>query len=132
MRRRFEIAVLGLSGLAILATGVTGLTDPQALFTPLGLRIEGASAHNEIRAAYGGMHVGIGLLLLAGAFRPSFRRAALWVGLAFMGGLTIGRCVSVFVDGPPGAFVYQLWIPEGIAMIACIALLRPSEEPKNG
>ena len=100
MRRTLEIVTLGLSGLAILATGITGLVDPQTLLTPLGLQVEGVSAHNEIRAAYGGMHIGIGMLLLAGAVRPAFRRSALWVGLTFMGGLTIGRFVSLAVDGP--------------------------------
>lgn len=123
MKRTIEIAVLGLSGLGILITGVTGLTSPQELFTPLGLRIEGASAMNEIRAAYGGMHVGIGILLLVGAARASFRRAALWVGLAFLGGLTIGRLASLVVDGPPRAFVYQLLVPEAASAIVIAALL---------
>lgn len=127
MRNGLTIAVLGLSGLAILATGVVGLTDPQALFTPLGLEIEGVDARNEIRAAYGGMHIGIGVLLLVGAARASLRRAALWVGLAFMGGLTLGRLVSLAVDGMPGAFVFRLWIPEAVAAAAAAILLaRPA------
>lgn len=130
MRRGLEIATLGLSALAILATGVTGLTNPQALFTPLGLQIDGASALNEMRAAYGGMHIGVGLLLLVGAVRPSFRRPALWVGLAFMGGLTIGRFVSLVVDGAPGAFVYQLWVPEGIAATLTAGLLFTSPKTR--
>ena len=123
MRRTLEILTLGLSGLAILATGITGLVDPQTLFTPLGLQIEGVSAHSEIRAAYGGMHIGIGMLLLAGAVRATFRRPALWVGLAFMGGLTIGRFVSLVIDGAPDAFVYQLWAPEAAAAAATAGLL---------
>ncbi len=131
MRRGIEIAVLGLSGLAILATGVTGLTNPQALFTPLDLQIEGVSARNEIRAAYGGMHIGIGILLLVGAWRPAFSRSALWVGLAFMGGLTLGRLVSLFVDGAPGAFVFQLWVPEAIAAVATAALLFTQARARN-
>lgn len=131
MSNAATIATLGISGLAILATGVTGLTNPQALFTPLGIHLQGASAFNEIRAAYGGMHIGIGLVLLVGAWKPSFRRPALWVGLAFMGGLTIGRLVSAMLDGPPSAFVYQLWIPEAVAALLCAALLFRSPESRN-
>ncbi len=131
MHRRLEIITLGLAGLAILATGVTGLVDPQALFTPLELQIAGVSAMNEIRAAYGGMHLGIGLLLLAGAWRPEFRRTALWVGLAFMGGLTVGRGVSLVVDGTPSAFVFQLWIPETGAAVAIATLLFTRGHARN-
>ena len=121
--RVLESGVLALCGIAIGATGVVGLTDPQALFTPLGVELGGVDALNEIRAAYGGMHLGIAALLLWGALRSSFRAPALWVGFAFMGGLTAGRFLSLGVDGPPGTFVYGLWIPELIGAAACAALL---------
>jgi len=132
VRRGLEIAILGLCGAALLATGITELATPQTLFTPLDLRIEGASALNEIRAAYGGMHVGIGVLLLVGAGRTAFRRAALWVGLAFLGGLAAGRLVSLMVDGAPGGFVYRLWIPEAVgAMLIGVLLLTPTDSRRS-
>lgn len=121
--KALEILVLTLSGLSILGTGIVGLTDPQALFTPLGVDLIGASAHNEMRAAYGGMHIGVGGLLLAGAGRASMRTTALLVAAVFLGGLAVGRFVSLLLDGAPSPFVYQLWIPEAIGAVASGALL---------
>ncbi|MBM4268452.1 MAG: DUF4345 domain-containing protein [Deltaproteobacteria bacterium] len=123
MLRILEILLLAVTGLVLIATGATGLVDPQALFTPLDLQLESTSAHNEMRATYGGLHVAMGLFLVAGALRAGLRRPALWVALAFTGGLTVGRAVSFIVDGSPNEFVYGLWIPEGLAAIVAAALL---------
>ena len=60
---------------------------------------------------------------LVGASRRTHRRPALWLVLAFMGGLAVGRAVSLLVDGPPGPFVLRLWIPEALAGGVAGALL---------
>jgi hypothetical protein len=91
--------------------------------TPLGIPLDGASAHNETRAAYGGMHVGLGLVLLVAAMRPSLRATGLWVNLCIMGGLVVGRLTSFAVDGAPGDFVVRLLIPEALAAVVSALLL---------
>ena len=123
MRNGLTIALLVLSGLSILATGAIGLSDPQTLFTPLGTQIAGVDAANEARAAYGGMYVALGLLILAATLRSHLRTPALWLTFAIMGGLTMGRLVSFVVDGIPGGFVFQLLLFEGTATVASAGLL---------
>jgi hypothetical protein len=110
-----EVLLIVVSGLALVAVGVTGLASPAALFDPLGVALPTAAGRNEVRAAYGAMHLAVGLLLLAGARRRELRRPALWLVFAFMGGLALGRAVSLAVDGSPGGFVVRLWIPEALA-----------------
>jgi len=94
--------------------------------TPLGIPLEGASAHNEIRAAYGGMHVGLGLLLVVAALRPVQQGPGLWLNLCIMGGLVLGRLASFVIDGAPGEFVVRLLIPEALGALLSALLLASS------
>jgi hypothetical protein len=120
---RIVPVALALSGLAMLYVGWTGLTAPANLMEPLGIPLAGPSAHNEIRAAYGGMHVGIGIFLLATALRPALRGVGLWANLCIMGGLVAGRVASLVVDGAPGGFVFGLLAAESVATLASAGLL---------
>ena len=121
--RRQTPAVLGLCAVAMLYVGWSGLTAPASLMDPLGIPLTGPAARNEIRAAYGGMHVGIGLFLLATALRPALNVVGLWANLCVMGGLVAGRAASLVVDGAPGAFALGLLAVEGVAALASALLL---------
>jgi Domain of unknown function (DUF4345) len=120
---RLTPVVLALCGFAMLYVGWSGLTAPATLMDPLGIRLQGAAAHSEIRAAYGGMHVGIGLFLIATALRAELRALGLWANLCIMGGLVAGRLASLVVDGAPGGFALGLLATEGIAALASVALV---------
>jgi hypothetical protein len=123
LRDALEIAVLALSAVALVLVGVTGLFSPAQLFDPLGVPLLTPAGRNEIRAAYGGMHLGVGLLLIVWTWQRERRRAALWLVAAFMGGLALGRLASLFADGAPGSFVLRLWVPEALAASIAAALL---------
>ena len=120
---RLAPVVLALCGIAMLYIGWTGLSAPAALMDPLGIPLQGVAAHSEIRAAYGGMHVGIGLFLLATALRPALNGVGLWANLCIMGGLVVGRLTSLVVDGAPGAFPLGLLAVEGFAALASAVVL---------
>ena len=122
-RHRAAAVVLAICGLAMLYVGWTGLTAPAQLMDPLGIPLVGPAAHNEMRAAYGGMHVGIGLFLLGTALQPMRNGVGLWANLCIMGGLVAGRLVSLVVDGAPGAFPLGLLALEGAATLASVVLL---------
>ena len=120
---RQQPVVLALCGIAMVYIGWTGLSAPAALMDPLGIPLAGPAARNEIRAAYGGMHVGIGLFLLATALRAELRAVGLWASLCIMGGLVAGRLVSITVEGSPGGFALGLMAVEGVAAAASAVLL---------
>ena len=66
--------------------GFLYLLDPEAVREGAGISPETPSALAEIRSTYGGLHVGIGLFLLACAAREATRRVALlFCALAFAG-----------------------------------------------
>jgi hypothetical protein len=82
------------------------------------------SAFNELRASYGGLQIGIGLLLLAGALLPSLTRPALLAQALMVGGLAAGRLVSLWLDGLPNGFVLMLLALEStIALLSAVFLV---------
>jgi hypothetical protein len=111
-------AMLTVGGTILLGIGVFGLVSPQGILAPVGIHLDGASALNEIRASYGGMHVGVAGVILWGAAVPAMRRWALLLMAAFMAGLAGGRLVGIAVDGFPGLFVCQLLVIEAVLAVA--------------
>ena len=88
---RHPVRVLGIGGIVFGACLMGGLGslylfDPDAIREAAGISPETPSALAEIRSTYGGLHVGIGLFLLACAAREDTRRVALlFCALAFAG-----------------------------------------------
>jgi hypothetical protein len=111
--------------------GVTGLLAPETIAGPVALGIETTSARNEIRANYGGMHLGVCVLFGAGAFVARLRRFATLLLTVFTGGLVAGRVLSMLVDGMPNAFVIQLLILEAVSAGAGAALLWGRESERR-
>lgn len=109
---------LVLCALAFIYIGLATFHDPLAALAPVEITSNSVSALNELRANYGGLQIGIGLLLLIGALLPSMTRPALLVQALLVGGLAAGRLVSIGLDGLPNGFVLML-----LALESTIALL---------
>lgn len=114
----------GFVGLVFIALGGYNLLFPVQGMLPFGLEINTVAALNEMRANYGGMHLVLGLFFLAGARRRQWTGTALLVIALFTGGLTIGRVLSLLVDGLPGAFIGGLLILESVACVIAWLLWR--------
>lgn len=128
LRERMNQAALGMAALVFAWVGVNGLFAPAAIAGPVELVAASASAHNEIRANYGGMHLAMSALFAMGAFAARFRWSATVVLTLFSGGLVAGRLVSVVVDGWPNTFVVQLLITEATAAASGAALLWAAQD----
>lgn len=116
--------LLGVSALAFVALGINGLLNPLGHMAPYELSLATPGWLGEVRANYGGMHLGIGLLLALGAARADWQRTGLAVLLVFMGGLAVGRTLSVFVDGTPPGFAFAFIAIEWIGAVLALLLLR--------
>ncbi|MDI1302622.1 MAG: DUF4345 domain-containing protein [bacterium] len=116
-----------LCGVAFALIGLNTFLNPLGAMAPVGLNINTVSALNELRATYGGMQVGIGLLLLSGFHVPALTRPALLAQLLIVGGLALGRVVSITIDGMPDTFVQGLLVLESIvAVLSLLFFLRQS------
>lgn len=118
-----------LCGLSFLLIGANTFHDPLAAMAPVELNINTVSALNELRANYGGLQIGMGLFLLAGLCCKTYVRPALLAQALIVGGLAVGRLVSIALDGQPNAFVQGLIVLESVtALISLTLFLR---QPKT-
>jgi hypothetical protein len=86
----------GLFGVALSY----GVAPAVVLPKVLDLAVEGTDLTHIFRAIMG-LYLGMIVLWVVGAFRPSFTRAAVIAEIFFMIGLALGRMVSIVVDGMP-------------------------------
>jgi hypothetical protein len=122
---RFANVLLCLAGLGFLGFGLWFVVDPVVPLASMGVAVSGAGATTEIRAFYGGLELGLGLFLLAAAFRRDWRRPALWLCLCANAGIGLVRGYGL-LRGEPwiGFFGYALAWELGFAMLAALALAK--------
>lgn len=118
-----EQVVLGTTALVFLGVAVTGLFTPRRIIEPLGGAITTPSMANEMRANYGGMHLGIATLMALGAARPAYQTPALLLLLTFTAGLCLGRAVSWVLDGAPNRYIRIFFALEVVGVGVAVALL---------
>ncbi len=119
----YRATLLTLAGLGFLGFGLWFLVDPISPLAAIGITATGAPAATEFRAFYGGLEVGLAVLLLAAAARPDWRVPGLWLVLATNGGIAAGRLLGVALDGVwVPFFTYALVWEVGFALLAAIGL----------
>ena len=90
-----------------------GLAYPELVVGPAGVLLTVPSARAEIRAFYGGLELGFGLFLWAGALRPDLRIAATLAATCSLFGLVLARTFGLmaeqFVTLELAGAVMNLW-----------------------
>lgn len=119
-----------VSALGFLLIGINTFRDPLAALAGVELAVNTVSALNELRANYGGLQIGMALFLLTGLIRPDMTRPALLAQMLLVGGLAIGRVVSIALDGPPNATVQGLLVLESVTALLSLALY--ARNPSHG
>ena len=124
MMRLTQIFLL-LSGIGFMLIGINTFRDPIAAMAGVELGVQSINALNEVRANYGGMQMGIGILLFSAALLQWLSRSALLALSLITGGLVVGRLVSIMLDGMPNTTVQALLILEFVTTVAAIFLFFP-------
>lgn len=102
----FGRALLWIAGLCFLGFGAAFLIAPLETLGATGIVLSGDLAATELRAFYGGLEVGLGLLLLAAARCPAYQRAGLWLCLASYGGIGLARLLGIALAGSGTPFLW--------------------------
>ena len=108
------VAAVGLTPVA-LAYGLVPATTVPMLY---GVEIDSINITHIFRAVMG-LYLAMIIFWILGATREPLRLAALCSVVVFMGGLAMGRLLSLFVDGIPAApLVIYLLLEVGFALVA--------------
>ena len=98
---------LGVVGLIFIGSGIFTFFDPHAMGEALGIAPVDISGETEIRATYGGLVVGCGLLLIGGLYSKELAIAALAGTVFGGGGLVFTRLIIEIFFGAPGFAINQ-------------------------
>ena len=128
MTRLTQLFLL-LSGLVFILIGVNTFRDPVAAMAGVELGVQSINALNEVRANYGGMQMGIGLLLVSAALMTWLTRPALLALSLVTGGLVVGRLMSIMIDGMPNSTVQALLGLEFFTTVIAIFLF--TQQPNS-
>lgn len=110
-----------LGALILLFEGGRALIDPIAtVAAPHNIEVGSPAALNFLRAGSGGITVTAGALMALALWVPKLKFTALVVVCCLMGGLVLGRAVSMIMDGWPGRRLVGALLVELTALsLAC-------------
>jgi hypothetical protein len=121
---RIDSLALALGGLGFLGFGAVMLVAPQTAMAALGLNLPDGVPTTEIRAFYGGLELGLGVLLLAAMRKVQYRRAGLLLGAVSYGAVASARVIGMLVDGSGGGFLLSALAVEATLALLFLAALR--------
>ena len=104
MAQKIYLAVVG--GIFV-ASAVFALVDPHTLGAAMGIAAADPSGVTEIRATYGGLVAGIGLLMISGVWSRRLAFAGLACAVFGVGALALTRLLAEVLSGGPGIALNQ-------------------------
>jgi len=108
MKNTFINIVILLSMLLGAMVVFRGLSDPANFLADFGMIADNASARNEMRASYAGIQMVAIIFLLLALLNKVPKSLALGISFAHIGGVLLGRIISLMVEGPG---VFSEYIP---------------------
>lgn len=92
------LVLLWILAVVNIGWGVWAMWASRAAADLLGFELKKPSAHGEIRAVYGGLVLGLGVMIVVALQRPDPGEWMLALAIGFLF-LTIGRLMSCILDG---------------------------------
>ena len=120
---RFGRILLALVGIAFAPYGFFCLVSPQSVAEFTGMVLPNASALTEVRAMYGGVQLGLGLLFIGFALRKRSVETGLVVLIVLLGSLALARAFGLVNDGFSSYNVFG-FVFESVSTILGIVALR--------
>jgi hypothetical protein len=122
---RIETLALALGGICFLGFGAVMLVSPQATMAHLGVMVPDGPATTEIRSFYGGLELGLGMLMLAALKKVQYRRAGLVLGAATYGSVAGARALGMLIDRSSSGFLWMaLAVEIALVLLFLVALKR--------
>ena len=116
---------LALSGLIWFAYGIYCFFAPGSLDGVAGVAATSATGTIELRAMYGGLQAGMGVLALAAVLRPALVAPALLASSFLFAGLATARLLAAIDAGELSSYTISGLSLEWGSLALALALLRP-------
>lgn len=117
--------LLGLVALVFTGVAVGSLVAPHKMAEGLGYSLDSVDALSEFRAVYVGVWLATAALLVI-ALRRVEEAILGDLGALLVLGQTVGRIVSLVLDGTPSGRVLPMFVLEAIGGVALL-IVRPSD-----
>lgn len=125
----FQKLTLGVAGLSALGIGLAITLAPHSFYASYGVVIgDDPSLLSEVRAPGANLAM-LGVVIVAGAVRPSMARLSAALGAAVFWAFAAGRGVSLALDGAPDAGILIALAAE--AAIGGLCLLALAHRPSS-
>ena len=119
----FPRIVLGLSALVYVGIGLAFIFAPESLLPRVNIAASSGTALADIRAVYGGLDLGVGVLLAYCLMRNEIRTGLL-ACVFTLGGLALGRVYGILLDTEQDSITYGLLAAELIGAATAVVGLR--------
>lgn len=127
---KFPRSLLWTNAALFIVFGACFIAAPEFFATVITGAAPGTpSAFTDMRATYGGMGLGIGLLFGFCARQPSTVRVGLIASLLVLGSTAAARLVGFLADGSPNVFMFLLL---GAELLFVALLLTALKQFRNG
>ena len=109
-----------LSAASLLSVSLMAFANPQSVMDLVAVQLNNTDAFSSIRGVYGGVGLTLFITLIY-LLRQSFRK-----GLAFLcllwGFYAVSRLITIFAEGPLGAFGTQWLVTESVFFLIAFVL----------
>ena len=96
---------LGISAFVVIAAGlIYGFNPGNIMYHILGFEVQGPELQNVFKAIMG-LYLTMGAFWILGIIKPAYWRTATLTNVLFIGGVALGRCVGLIVDGVSAPWV---------------------------
>ena len=118
----FAKSILALGALISAFIGFAALKDPN-LLTDYGIVVSDANGRNEIRGQYGGFFIALAGVMMASLLGKLPKKFGLGVFLMTIGGVLLGRVLSLVLEGPAVFATYSTDIKTLFAVDLTLTIL---------
>lgn len=125
-----ERAFLAFVILMLGGFGVAFLLRPEATAGLVGIQLASTAARSDVRAVYGGLEIGLALVLVYCALDPSRVGPGLWLVAILFGAVAGARLLGTVLDRPVQPLTWKVLAVE--AATALLALLLALRTPSAG
>ncbi|WP_299496669.1 DUF4345 domain-containing protein [uncultured Shewanella sp.] len=121
---KFQYILIWINSIFFILYGLGFIFFPDTLFSFItDSQLTSASALIDIRATFGGMSLGLGLVLALFTLEPSNYRLGLWAILVIMLGMACSRSLGLLQENSANNMMFIYLVCETIvALLALIAL----------